>query len=96
MIGFLGKRIGLSLLTLWLLSVIVFVGAQILPGNVGRAMLGGLSSGPFPGPPWSASGYTSHARMALVGRSLGWPSEPREGPAPGAARAPTQLSFVCE
>ena len=40
MIGFLAKRIGLSLLTLWLLSVIVFVGAQILPGNVGRAMLG--------------------------------------------------------
>ena len=40
MIAFLAKRIGLSLLTLWLLSVIVFVGAQILPGNVGRAMLG--------------------------------------------------------
>ena len=40
MIGFLAKRIGLSLVTLWLLSVIVFVGAQILPGNVGRAMLG--------------------------------------------------------
>ena len=40
MIGFLAKRIGLSLVTLWLLSVIVFVGAQVLPGNVGRAMLG--------------------------------------------------------
>jgi hypothetical protein len=63
-------------------------------GPAWRAMLGGLSSGPFPGPPWSASGYTSHARMALVGRSLGWPSEPREGPAPGAARAPTQLLLV--
>ncbi len=40
MIAFLLKRIGLSLVTLWLLSVIVFAGAQVLPGNVGRAMLG--------------------------------------------------------
>lgn len=40
MIPFLAKRIGLSLVTLWLLSLIVFVGAQILPGNLGRAMLG--------------------------------------------------------
>ena len=40
MIGFLLKRIGLSLITLWLLSVIVFAGAQVLPGDVGRAMLG--------------------------------------------------------
>lgn len=30
----------MSLLTLWLLSVIVFIGAQVLPGNVGRAILG--------------------------------------------------------
>jgi peptide/nickel transport system permease protein len=40
MIAFLLKRIGLSLVTLWLLGVIVFAGAQVLPGNVGRAMLG--------------------------------------------------------
>jgi peptide/nickel transport system permease protein len=40
MIGFLAKRAGLSLVTLWLLSVIVFAGAQVLPGNLGRAMLG--------------------------------------------------------
>ena len=40
MIGFLLKRIGLSLVTLWLLSIIAFTGAQVLPGNVGRAMLG--------------------------------------------------------
>jgi peptide/nickel transport system permease protein len=40
MIAFLLKRIGLSLVTLWILSVIVFAGAQVLPGNVGRAMLG--------------------------------------------------------
>ena len=40
MIAFLLKRVGLSLVTLWLLSVLAFTGAQVLPGNVGRAMLG--------------------------------------------------------
>lgn len=40
MIGFLAKRLALSLVTLWLLSVFTFAGAQILPGNIGRAMLG--------------------------------------------------------
>ncbi|HEX2251404.1 MAG TPA: ABC transporter permease [Gemmatimonadales bacterium] len=40
---FLLKRLGLALLTLWLLSVIVFLGAQVLPGNVGRAILGPLA-----------------------------------------------------
>jgi peptide/nickel transport system permease protein len=40
MIGFLAKRLGLSLITLWLLSVMAFTGAQVLPGNIGRAMLG--------------------------------------------------------
>lgn len=40
MIVFLLKRVGLSLVTLWLLSVMAFAGAQVLPGNVGRAMLG--------------------------------------------------------
>lgn len=40
MIAFLLKRLGLSLVTLWLLSVMAFAGAQILPGNLGRAMLG--------------------------------------------------------
>lgn len=33
----------LSLVTLWVLSVIVFAGSQLLPGNVGRAMLGPLA-----------------------------------------------------
>lgn len=41
--GFLLKRILLSLVTLWVLSVIVFAGSQLLPGNVGRAMLGPLA-----------------------------------------------------
>ncbi|HKP23376.1 MAG TPA: ABC transporter permease [Dongiaceae bacterium] len=40
MIAFLAKRAGLSLVTLWLLSVLAFAGAQVLPGNIGRAMLG--------------------------------------------------------
>lgn len=40
MIPFLAKRLALSLVTLWLLSVMAFVGAQVLPGNIGRAMLG--------------------------------------------------------
>ena len=40
MIAFLLKRLGLALITLWLLSVMAFAGAQVLPGNIGRAMLG--------------------------------------------------------
>jgi peptide/nickel transport system permease protein len=40
MIAFLLKRLGLSLVTLWLLSVMAFAGAQVLPGNLGRAILG--------------------------------------------------------
>jgi peptide/nickel transport system permease protein len=34
------KRILLALVTLWLLSMLVFAGGRMLPGNVGRAMLG--------------------------------------------------------
>ncbi|MET1028747.1 MAG: ABC transporter permease [Dongiaceae bacterium] len=37
------KRLLLSLITLWLLSIIVFAGAQMLPGDVGRAILGPLA-----------------------------------------------------
>ena len=40
MTRFLLKRIGLALITLFLLSVIVFAVSSILPGNVGRAVLG--------------------------------------------------------
>jgi peptide/nickel transport system permease protein len=39
----LTKRLLLSLLTLWLLSVMVFAGGQLLPGDVGRAILGPLA-----------------------------------------------------
>jgi peptide/nickel transport system permease protein len=37
------KRLLLSLITLWLLSLIVFAGGQLLPGDVGRAILGPLA-----------------------------------------------------
>jgi peptide/nickel transport system permease protein len=37
---FLLRRVGLAVLTLWLLSTIVFVGAHVLPGDVGRRILG--------------------------------------------------------
>jgi peptide/nickel transport system permease protein len=40
MARFLLKRFGLAIITLFLLSVIVFFGSQILPGNVGRRILG--------------------------------------------------------
>lgn len=40
MTRFLLKRLGLALITLFLLSVFVFAIAFILPGNVGRAVLG--------------------------------------------------------
>lgn len=40
MARFLLKRLGLALVTLVLLSVLVFVGAQVLPGNVARRILG--------------------------------------------------------
>ncbi|MDR5749742.1 MULTISPECIES: ABC transporter permease [unclassified Caballeronia] len=41
--GFVGTRLVLALITLWLLSVIVFAGGQMLPGDVGRAILGPLA-----------------------------------------------------
>jgi peptide/nickel transport system permease protein len=41
---YVSKRIGLALLTLFVLSAIVFAIAQLLPGNVGRAVLGQYAS----------------------------------------------------
>jgi peptide/nickel transport system permease protein len=40
MARFLLKRLGLALITLFLLSVLVFLGAHVLPGNVARRILG--------------------------------------------------------
>ena len=37
---FLLKRLGLAVITLFLLSLIVFFGTQVLPGNVARRILG--------------------------------------------------------
>jgi peptide/nickel transport system permease protein len=44
MARFLLKRFGLALVTLVLLSIIVFAVAQLLPGNVGRNVLGGFAT----------------------------------------------------
>ncbi len=40
MATFLLKRLGLMVLTLWVLSLIVFLAGQVLPGDPGRAILG--------------------------------------------------------
>ena len=44
MLKFILKRLGLALITLWLLSVIVFLLGQVLPGDPGRAILGPLAA----------------------------------------------------
>jgi peptide/nickel transport system permease protein len=40
MLRFLIRRLGLALISLWLLSVLVFIGTNLLPGDVGRRILG--------------------------------------------------------
>lgn len=44
MVIFILKRLGLALITLWILSVIVFFVGQILPGDPGRSILGPLAA----------------------------------------------------
>jgi peptide/nickel transport system permease protein len=44
MMKFVGRRLGLGLITLWLLSVFVFFGSQVLPGDVARRVLGPFAS----------------------------------------------------
>ena len=44
MARFVAKRLALSIVTLFILSVIVFSAAQLLPGNVGRNVLGPFAS----------------------------------------------------
>src|SRR5271155_5198992 len=41
---YLLRRIGLAVITLWLLSLIVFFAGQVLPGDPGRAVLGPFAS----------------------------------------------------
>ena len=38
------RRVGLALITLWILSLIVFFAGQVLPGDPGRAILGPLAA----------------------------------------------------
>lgn len=59
--GYLLKRLGLALLTLILLSLIIFFAGQVLPGDPGRAILG-----PFA----SQSAVTALDRSLGVARSL--------------------------
>jgi peptide/nickel transport system permease protein len=42
--GYLLKRLGLTILTLILLSLIIFLAGNVLPGNPGRAILGNFAS----------------------------------------------------
>jgi peptide/nickel transport system permease protein len=44
MAAFLLRRLGLMILTLWILSLIVFSAGQIVPGDPGRAVLGQFAS----------------------------------------------------
>lgn len=44
MATYLAKRIALALVTLWILSLIVFLAGQVLPGDPGRAILGNLAA----------------------------------------------------
>ncbi|WP_158744165.1 ABC transporter permease [Acidisphaera sp. L21] len=64
----IGQRLGLSLLTLLLLSIVVFAGAQVLPGNVGRAILGPLADPAAV----AAINHELGADQPLVLRYLGW------------------------
>jgi peptide/nickel transport system permease protein len=43
-VSYLLRRIGLGILTLFILSLIVFFAGQVLPGDPGRAILGNLAS----------------------------------------------------
>lgn len=44
MVNYILKRLGLALITLWILSVIVFFAGQVLPGDPGRSVLGPLAA----------------------------------------------------
>ncbi len=44
MARYLLKRFGLAIVTLWILSVIIFFAGQVLPGDPGRAILGPFAS----------------------------------------------------
>ena len=58
------KRLLLGVLTLWLLSIVVFLGTQVLPGDPGRAILGPLAH--LVTPQWSV------LAGGLAGGTLAW------------------------
>ncbi len=37
-------RLGLSIVTLWVVSVLIFVGTNLLPGDIAQIMLGQLAT----------------------------------------------------
>jgi peptide/nickel transport system permease protein len=41
---FIARRLALGLVTLWVLSILIFIGTHVLPGNPGRSMLGPYAS----------------------------------------------------
>src|SRR5437764_13630030 len=57
MARFILRRVGLTLITLVLVSVIVFTAAQVIPGDVGRTILGP---------------YANNAQVAALDHKLGY------------------------
>jgi peptide/nickel transport system permease protein len=101
------KRLALALVTLVLLSVIVFAAAQLLPGNVGRNVLGNLASEqdvakynhehgldkPVPTQYWN---WVSHFARGDLGTSLQYnvPVRGLLGPSLGNSLKLAALAFV--
>ncbi len=56
LVALLLQRVGLAIVTLFIVSVIVFAVAEVLPGNVGRSILGP---------------YASNGQVAILDRKLG-------------------------
>ncbi len=68
MTRYLLRRLGLAIITLWILSVIVFFAGQVLPGDPGRAVLGNLAS------PSAVRAYDHQIGVdrPLIVQYLGW------------------------
>src|SRR5260370_3870161 len=68
MFRFLLRRVALALVTLWLLSVIIFLASHALPGDVGRRILG-----PFADPrSVQTLDHSLGVGRPLLVQSLGW------------------------
>ena len=68
MTRYLLRRAGLAIVTLWILSVIVFFAGQVLPGDPGRAVLGAFAS------PGAVQSYDHQLGVdrPLITQYLGW------------------------